>query len=74
MIYDLIIIGAGPAGLSAAQYGARANLKTLVIENGSTGGQVLNINEFVNYPGVFPAVSGVDFINTMVEQAKSFGA
>ena len=74
MEYDLIIIGSGPAGLSAAQYGARANLKTLVIENGSTGGQVLNINEFVNYPGVFPAVSGVDFINTMVEQAKSFGA
>ena len=73
MEYDLIIIGSGPAGLSAAQYGARANLKTLVIENGSTGGQVLNINEFVNYPGVFPAVSGVDFINTMVEQAKSFG-
>ncbi len=74
MEYDLIIIGSGPAGLSAAQYGARANLKTLVIENSSTGGQVLNINEFVNYPGVFPAVSGVDFINTMVEQAKSFGA
>ena len=74
MEYDLIIIGSGPAGLSAAQYGARANLKTLVIENGSIGGQVLNINDFVNYPGVFPAVSGVDFINTMVEQAKSFGA
>ena len=46
MIYDLIIIGAGPAGLSAAQYGARANLKTLVIENAAIGGQVLNINDF----------------------------
>ena len=49
MDYDLIIIGSGPAGLSAAQYGARANLKTLVIENGSVGGQVLNINDFENY-------------------------
>ena len=66
MDYDLIIIGSGPAGLSAAQYGARANLKTLVIENGSVGGQVLNINDFENYPGVFPAVKGSDFINTMV--------
>ena len=74
MDYDLIIIGSGPAGLSAAQYGARANLKTLVIENGSVGGQVLNINDFENYPGVFPAVKGSDFINTMVEQAKAFGA
>ena len=74
MDYDLIIIGSGPAGLSAAQYGARANLKTLVIENGSVGGQVLNINDFENYHGVFPAVKGSDFINTMVEQAKAFGA
>lgn len=74
MDYDLIIIGSGPAGLSAAQYGARANLKTLIIENGSVGGQVLNINDFENYPGVFPAVKGSDFINTMVEQAKAFGA
>ena len=74
MDYDLIIIGSGPAGLSAAQYGARANLKTLVIENGSVGGQVLNINDFENYPGVFPAVKGSDFINTMVEQAQAFGA
>lgn len=74
MDYDLIIIGSGPAGLSAAQYGARANLKTLVIENAATGGQVLNINEFENYPGVFPAVRGNEFINTMVEQAKTFGA
>lgn len=74
MIYDLIIIGAGPAGLSAAQYGARANLKTLVIENAAVGGQVLNINDFENYPGVFPGVKGNEFIATMTEQAKAFGA
>jgi len=74
MIYDLIIIGAGPAGLSAAQYGARANLKTLVIENAAIGGQVLNINDFENYPGVFPGVKGNEFISTMTEQAKAFGA
>ncbi len=72
--HDLIIIGAGPAGLAAAQYGARAQLHVLVIENAGTGGQVQNIVTLENYPGVFPGVSGTDFITTMKDQAEHFGA
>ena len=72
--FDLIIIGAGPAGLAAAQYGARSNLSVLVIENAAEGGQVLNINNLENYPGVFPGLPGPDFIDTMKKQALAFGA
>ncbi|MCQ2982900.1 MAG: thioredoxin-disulfide reductase [Treponemataceae bacterium] len=72
--HDLIIIGAGPAGLAAAQYGARAELNVLVIENAGAGGQVQNIVTLENYPGVFPGVPGTDFIKTMKEQAEHFGA
>lgn len=71
--FDMIILGAGPAGLSAAQYAARAALKVLVIENGASS-QAFNINKLENYPGVFPPVSGPDFIDAMKEQATSFGA
>lgn len=74
LVFDFVIIGGGVAGISAAQYGARANLKTVVLENAVVGGQVLNIFDLENYPGVFPKVNGADFINTMKEQAKSFGA
>ena len=49
--YDLVILGAGAAGLGAAQYGARANLKTLVIEEMAPGGQALLIDKLENYPG-----------------------
>lgn len=72
--YDFIIIGAGAAGLSAAQYASRAGLKTLVIDESIPGGQALNIVQLENYPGLFPAVSGSAFIESMKEQAKSFGA
>lgn len=72
--FDYIIIGAGPAGLSGAQYAARGGLKTLVLEGIGSGGQVMQITDLENYPGVFPAVNGSDFIQTMQEQAKSFGA
>ncbi len=72
--YDFIIIGAGVAGLSAAGYAARANMKTLVLESGGTGGQAQNIVHLENYPGVFPSVTGIDFIETMRTQAKTFGA
>lgn len=71
--FDYIIIGAGPAGLASAQYGARSGLKTLVLEEVFAGGQVTQINELENYPGVFPVVNGADFMNTMVSQAKAFG-
>ena len=74
MNFDYIIIGAGPAGLSSAQYAARSGLKTIVFDGGGTGGQVVQIPELENYPGVFPAVNGFDFIETMKNQALTFGA
>lgn len=72
--FDYIIIGAGPAGLAGAQYAARGGLKTLVLEGIGSGGQVMQINDLENYPGIHPAINGADFIQTMEEQAKAFGA
>ena len=72
--YDFIVIGAGAAGLTAAQYGARSGMATLVIDLSDAGGQALNIFTLENYPGVFPSVAGKDFIRGMEKQAKSFGA
>jgi len=72
--FDYMIIGAGPAGLTSAQYAARSGLKTIVFDGGGTGGQVMQIPELENYPGVYPAVNGFDFIETMRNQALAFGA
>ncbi len=72
--WDLIIIGAGFAGLSAAQYGARANLRTLLIESNAPGGQILLVDDLENYPGVPGPVSGIDISENMEEQARDFGA
>jgi thioredoxin reductase (NADPH) len=77
---DLLIVGAGPAGLTAAQYGARANLRVLVIEELAPGGQVLNIDVLENYPGNAGAAggagpkSGYDFAQDLHRQAEEFGA
>jgi len=71
---DLIIIGAGGAGLSAAQYGARGNLRTLVLEEVASGGQALVINELENYPGFPEPINGYDFTQKMEDQARKFGA
>ncbi|MDR2210104.1 MAG: FAD-dependent oxidoreductase [Spirochaetaceae bacterium] len=76
---DLIILGAGPAGLSAAQYGARANLRVLVLEQMAPGGQVLNIDVLENYPGNVargdtPPRSGFEFSADLHRQAEGFGA
>ncbi|MCL2276532.1 MAG: thioredoxin-disulfide reductase [Treponema sp.] len=82
---DLIIIGAGPAGLTAAQYGARANLKVIVIEQLMPGGQAANINILENYPGnvevldtegniIAHVKSGYDFAMDLHKQALNFGA
>jgi len=71
---DLIIIGAGPAGLSAAQYGARSMLSVLVLEQMASGGQALTIDMLENYPGLFPAKGGYEFIDDMHKQAVNFGA
>jgi len=71
--FDLIIIGAGPAGLTAAQYGARANLKVLVIEQFAAGGQALLIDLLENYPGGGEK-SGYEFAAALHKQAENFGA
>ncbi len=72
--YDLVVIGAGAAGLTAAQYGARANLKTLVVEQGATGGQCLLIEGLENYPGFPEPLSGAEFTERFETQARQFGA
>lgn len=72
-MYDVIIAGAGPAGMTAAVYASRANLKTLMIERGVPGGQVANTEDVENYPG-FDHILGPDLSNKMFEHAKKFGA
>jgi len=71
---DLLIIGAGPAGLTAAQYGARANLKVMVAEKQSAGGQALVIDVLENYPGICGQKSGFEFAMDLHKQAEAFGA
>ena len=71
---DLIIIGGGPGGMAAAQYGARANLKIMIIEELAPGGQALNISDLENYPGIPETISGFDFSKNMENQAVNFGA
>lgn len=71
-MYDVIILGSGPAGLTAAIYTGRANKSTLVLAGASLGGQTAEIAKLENYPGW--AGSGMELIQFMVKQAKSFGA
>jgi len=71
---DLIVIGAGPAGLTAAQYGARANLSVLVLEQLAPGGQALLIDVLENYPGIAPGKTGFEFCEDLHRQAEGFGA
>jgi thioredoxin reductase (NADPH) len=70
--YDLIIVGGGPAGLTAAIYGGRAKLKTLVINKGTVGGMVNTTREIVNYPG-YGQISGEDLMKDFKKHAESFG-
>lgn len=73
-IYDTVIIGAGPAGLSAGLYAGRARLTTLIIEKSREGGQIVNTAEIANYPGSIDDESGPSLIDRMKHQAKQFGA
>ena len=74
-VYDVIILGAGPAGLSAGLYAGRSRLSTLIIEKGQDGGQISISNEVENYPGcMLEGESGPSLIGRMSEQAKRFGA
>ena len=73
-VYDLIIIGAGPAGLAAAIYAGRARLDTLLIEKDAEGGQLAITGDIENYPGSQPGETGASLTGRMTGQAKSFGA
>ncbi|MGX9135825.1 thioredoxin-disulfide reductase [Rummeliibacillus sp. JY-2-4R] len=72
-IYDVVIIGAGPAGMTAAVYTARGNLSTLMLERGIPGGQMANTEEVENYPG-FESILGPELSTKMFDHAKKFGA
>ncbi|MBG0917634.1 thioredoxin-disulfide reductase [Exiguobacterium profundum] len=72
-IYDVIIIGAGPAGMTAALYASRANLSTLMIERGIPGGQMANTEDIENYPG-YDSILGPDLSQKMFDHSKAFGA
>ena len=71
--YDLIIVGGGPAGLTAAIYAAREGMDTLVIERGGIGGQAGSTERIDNYPGFAQGISGSDLADQMREQAERFG-
>jgi len=72
-LYDMIIIGGGPAGMTAGLYASRARLRTLLIENGLFGGQMTTTELIENYPGFPQGVSGEELSRLMEEQAKRFG-
>jgi thioredoxin reductase (NADPH) len=72
--YDVVIIGGGPAGLTAGIYAGRAQLRTVILEKGLPGGQIAQTQEVENYPGFDEAVSGPELSERMVRQAEKFGA
>ncbi|MBL0732543.1 MAG: thioredoxin-disulfide reductase [Desulfosarcina sp.] len=71
--YDLVIIGGGPAGLTAGIYAARARLNVVLLEKSVTGGQIIVTDWIENYPGFPEGISGIDLTGRMSEQAKRFG-
>jgi thioredoxin reductase (NADPH) len=74
MTYDVIIIGGGPSGLTAAIYGARAGLSVLVLEKFFVGGQMTQIYDLFNYPGFPDGINGIDLAALFEKQAKKWGA
>ncbi len=71
--YDLVIIGGGPAGLTAGLYAARARLNVILLEKSAPGGQIIVTDWIENYPGFPEGISGIDLTSRMNEQAKRFG-
>lgn len=72
-IYDVLVVGAGPGGMTAALYASRSNLSTLILERGAPGGQLINTAEIENYSG-FKTITGPDLASKMYEGALQFGA
>lgn len=72
-IYDVLVIGAGPGGMTAALYASRANLSTIMLERGAPGGQMINTAEIENYSG-FDSIMGPDLATNMFEGSQQFGA
>ncbi len=73
-LYDVVIIGGGPAGLTAGIYAGRGGLKTVIVEKGLPGGQIAQTEEVENYPGFPEGISGPELAARMVQQAEKFGA
>jgi len=73
-MYDLIIIGAGPGGLSAGLYASRMGLNTLILEKLSPGGQIVKSSEIENYPGICEVKNGMEFMECWPKQTTKFGA
>ncbi|ATW27355.1 thioredoxin-disulfide reductase [Candidatus Formimonas warabiya] len=72
-IYDMIIVGGGPAGLAAGIYGSRSRLKTAILQKGKPGGQAATTQDLENYPGFSRGTTGPALMEAMTEHAKSFG-
>lgn len=73
VIYDILIIGGGPAGLSAGIYGSRAKLNVAILEKGNPGGQAATTAEMENYPGTFDGATGPGIMQNFAEHARHFG-
>ncbi|MBF0458604.1 MAG: FAD-dependent oxidoreductase [Nitrospirae bacterium] len=73
-LYDVVIVGGGPAGLTAAQYAARLNLKTVVLDKSKTAGALAFTSKIENYPGITRPVTGAELLDIFRNQAVTFGA
>ena len=73
-VYDVVIVGGGPAGLSAAQYAARSNLKTIVVDKSPTAGALAFTSRIENYPGLPEPATGKELLDIFRKQAVAFGA
>ncbi|WP_227761969.1 thioredoxin-disulfide reductase [Zhaonella formicivorans] len=72
-VFDIVVVGGGPAGLAAGIYGSRARLKTVILEKARPGGQAATTQEMENYPGFSRGTTGPGLMKAMAEHAKSFG-